>query len=92
MPIKTSIENPFGAIEPILAHNRKEIKIKLIQEVEANHEVADKYLKENSIKLMDDVKIVVKYKDENRINYYTEFVWNINVNKYKLFNPLKREK
>jgi len=86
LPIKTHIENPIGKIEPILAHDKKEIKIKLIQEVESNSTVADKYLEENSKILMNNVKIIIKYKDENRITYYTEFIWNSNTNKFKLYN------
>ena len=84
MPQKTFIENELGVIEPILAHEKKIVRIKLFQEVEANHEVADRYLNENATKLMSEVKIIVKYKDESMSTYYTKFEWSKNQNKFKI--------
>ena len=84
MPQKTFIGNELGVIEPILAHEKKTIRIKLFQEVESNHEIADNYLKENATKLMLGVKIIVKYKDESRATYFTEFEWSTNRNKFKI--------
>ena len=84
-PPNTFIENELGAIEPILAHEKRTIRVKLSQIVQANSKVADKYLQENAMILMSGVKIIVKYKDEARATYYTEFEWNSNQNKFKIF-------
>jgi hypothetical protein len=84
IPEKTFIKGEFGKIEPLLANDKKEFRIKIIQNVTGTHIQADAYLISNIKELMKEVKILVKYKDESGTNFYTEFDWMTDTNKLKL--------
>lgn len=84
IPQKTIIEGKIGKIEPILANDKREFKVKIIQNVTGTHIQADEYLKTNLQSLMKDAKILIKYKDESGTIFYTEYDWATNTNKLKL--------
>lgn len=85
VPKNTIVKGEIGKIEPILANSMKEFKIKIIQNITGSHIDADEYLKTNIVELMKNAKIIVKYKDENRTTFYTEFDWSTDSNQFKLF-------
>lgn len=85
IPEKTIIQGSFGKIEPLLANEKREFRVKVIQNISGTHVDADNYLKNNILEMMKDTKILVKYKDESRMSFYTEYNWSKNSNKLKLF-------
>lgn len=85
LPPNTTIDGSIGKIEPLMAHEFREFKLKMSQQVVGTHIDADKYLEENAIKLMEHFKIRIKYKDEDRIGYFTDYDWTTDSNSFKLF-------
>lgn len=85
IPEKTIIQGDFGKIEPLLANEKREFRIKVIQNITGTHIDADKYLKDKILDMMKNTKILVKYKDESGITFYTEYNWSDKSNKLKLF-------
>lgn len=85
IPEKTIIHGNFGKIEPLLANEKREFRIKVVQNITGTHIDADKYLKDKILEMMGDTQILVKYKDESGITFYTEYNWSENSNKLKLF-------
>jgi hypothetical protein len=84
IPEKTFIDGDIGKIEPLLANEKREFKVKIIQNATGTHIQADEYLKTNIKELMKDAKIRVKYKDESGTAFYTVYDWSTDSNKYKL--------
>ena len=84
LPPNTTIEGSIGKIEPLMAHEMREFKLKMTQQVVGNHIEADKYVETNAKKLMENFKIRIKYKDESRITYYTDYTWTTDSNAFKL--------
>jgi len=91
-PAKTYINGEIGKIEPLLANEKREFIIKIVQNTTGNHLQADEYLKTNIKILMKDAKILVKYEDESGTKYFTVYDWLTDSNKYKLFNNLRNKK
>lgn len=91
-PNKTYINGEIGKIEPLLANEKRDFKIKIIQNTTGTHIQADDYLKTNIKILMKDAKILVKYEDESGTKFYTEYDWLTDTNKFKLFNNFKNKK
>lgn len=85
IPEKTIIHGNFGKIEPLLANEKREFRIKVVQNITGTHIDADKYLKDKILEMMGNTQILVKYKDESGITFYTEYNWSENSNKLKLF-------
>lgn len=84
IPEKTIIHGNFGKIEPLLANEKREFRIKVVQNITGTHIDADKYLKDKILEIMGNTQILVKYKDESGITFYTEYNWSENSNKLKL--------
>jgi len=84
LPDKTFIEGKIGKIEPLLAHDHREFKVKIVQYISGTHLQADEYLQTNIRELMKDAKIKVKYKDESRSTYFTIYNWAKDNNKLRL--------
>jgi len=84
IPDKTFINGEIGKIEPLLANAKREFKIKVVQNITGTHIQADEYLKTNIKTLMRDAMILIKYKDDSRTSFYTEYDWSRNINKLKL--------
>ncbi|SFF10447.1 hypothetical protein [Thermophagus xiamenensis] len=91
-PHKTYINEEIGKIEPLLANEKRDFKVKIIQNTTGTHIQADDYLKTNIKTLMKDAKILVKYEDESGTKFYTEYDWLTDTNKFKLFNNFKNKK
>jgi hypothetical protein len=87
MPKNTRIDNKIGEIEPILAHEAKTIRLKVIETTESTVEQADERLKVNKKNLLSDAKIDIKYKNESGSLYGTIFTCVNNNN--KLYKPCK---
>lgn len=85
LPPNTTIEGSIGKIEPLMAHEMREFKLKMTQQVVGTHIDADKYLQDNAKKLMEKFNIRIKYKDEDRITYYTDYNWTGDRNNFNLF-------
>jgi len=90
-PPKTYINGEIGKIEPLLPNERRDFKIKIVQNTTGTHLEADDYLKTNIMTLMEDAKIIVKYEDESGTKFYTEYNWLTDTNKFKLFNNFKNK-
>lgn len=84
IPDKTFINGEIGKIEPLLANDKREFKVKVVQNITGTHVQADEYLKTNIKMLMKDAKILIKYKDDSRTSFYTEYDWSSNTNKLKI--------
>lgn len=84
IPDKTIVNGEIGKIEPLLANDKREFKVKVVQNITGTHIQADEYLKTNIKELMKDVKISIKYKDDSRSTFYTEYDWSSNTNKLKI--------
>jgi hypothetical protein len=91
-PEKTFINGEIGTNEPLLANEKREFKIKIVQNTTGTHLQADEYLKANIKTLMKDAKILVKYEDESGTKFYTIYDWSIDSNKHKLFKNFKINK
>ena len=91
-PPKTYINGEFGKIEPLLANEKREFEIKIVQNTAGTHLEADDSLKTQIMSLMKDAKILVNYKDESGTKYCTEYDWFTDTNKLKLFNNLINNK
>jgi len=84
IPKGTNIKGEFGKIEPLIANEKKEFQVQIIQNFIGNHKQADDYLKVNINQLMEDVKVRVKYKDEMGTTFYTFYHWETDMNKFRL--------
>lgn len=85
LPDKTFIEGNIGKIEPLLSHEIREFRIKIIQYVTGTYIDADKYLEENVNSLMANFLIEIKYKDENGFPFSTTYDWSNDETKYHIF-------
>lgn len=83
VPPKTIIEGSLGKIEPLLANEKREFRIRIIQNITGNHIDADNYLKTNISDLMQNTKIIIRYKNEHGATFHTEYDWLCNSNKFK---------
>lgn len=82
-PANTQIVGSIGKYEPIKSHEKKEYRFKLIQHMTGTHEDADNWLAEKEKELLKDMKIIGKYKDENRKEFKTIYNWITDQNEYK---------
>ena len=85
IPEKTFIHGKIGKIEPIKANDKRELKVKVVQNITGTHLEADKYLKDKIDELMKSAIVNVKYKDESRTSYYTKYYWLADKNKFSIF-------
>lgn len=83
IPEKTFINGEIGKIEPLLANDKREFKVKVVQNITGTYIQADEYLKTNIKELLKNVKILIKYKDECRTVFYTEYDWSTDSNRFK---------
>jgi len=84
IPEKTFINGEIGKIEPLLANDKREFKVKVVQNITGTHIQADEYLKTSITELMKNAKILIKYKDESRTIFYTEYDWSSDSNRFKI--------
>jgi len=85
LPENAFINGEIGKIEPLLANDKREFKVKIVQNITGTHIHADEYLKTSIAELMKNAKILIKYKHESRITFYTEYDWSSDSNQFKIF-------
>lgn len=84
IPQKTFIDGNFGKIEPLLANEKREFRISIIQNITGTHIDAKEYSQKNINELMKNTKIVLRYKDESGTIFRTEYDWLKDANVFKL--------
>lgn len=86
LPDKTFVEGEFGKIEPFQTHEKREFRIKLVQNVTGNHVDADSYLENNPSILTEEFRIQLNYTDEHVFPFRTLYYWTKDENKFRILH------
>ena len=85
IPLNTTVKGSIGKIEPLLSHETRRFRFRMLQFTNGNHEEADAYLRDNIKELTKHFEIEAIYTDETEVKFRTIYNWSDDTNKFYIF-------
>lgn len=79
-PPTARLRNDIGKFEPIKVHEKRELEFSIVQLYVGYHDEVDKMIGDKNNHLLDNLILVGKYKNENRQEYSTRYIWSEDLN------------